>query len=58
MQSKETLRSAVSKHASVEVKLYAVHAYVFCGFNKKTVALVFNKHRNTISTWIKEWNDK
>jgi len=48
-QMKDTI---YNHHASSEVKLYCIHAYMFLGIKKKHLAGIFQKDRHTIARWI------
>lgn len=48
----EILKNVNNKHASDEVKYYALYAYFFLGQSKTQVAKTYNKSISTITNWI------
>jgi len=54
----QLLEAVKRKHASSEVKLYCIHAYMFLGFKKQDLAQIFQKDRHTIGKWIEKFYTK
>lgn len=48
----QILRNVNKKHATDEVKYYALYAYYFLGQSKTEVSNTYNKSVSTITTWI------
>ena len=55
-KKKESMGKVLNEYADEKTKLYAVHAHIFLGFSKKLISMVFDKHPNTISNWVKQFN--
>lgn len=53
----QILQKVQNKHASDEVKYYALYGYFFLGLNKTELSKTYNKSVTTISNWITHYEE-
>lgn len=53
----QILQKVYKKHASDEVKYYALYGYFFLGLNKTQLSKTYNKSVTTISNWITHYDE-
>lgn len=53
----EILANVNKKHASDQVKYYALYNYYFMGFSKTKISKIYNKSITTITNWISRYEE-
>lgn len=53
----QILQNVKEKHASSEVKYYALYAYYFLGRSKTQVSKTYNKSTSTFTNWIAQYEN-